>query len=241
MRQLLTGLFSIFILIVLGVFGPGSASAALSVYTTQSGFLTAIGSGYNQQTLNLDGMTAGALIASGVSVGGITFTYNIQDSTQSYTMQVENTYGTTSPPNYLGLNSNDGAFVHGDSFSMSFGGTINAVGLYIITGTNVVVDANDFRLNIASGYGSNGLYDRTVSPGDPSLAGYAYFLGIVDNAGFSSVDFLSNGAYGYEFNIDDITTAKQSAVPDPSPFLLLATGLIGLGGFKLWKRACKAC
>jgi len=222
MRQLIIKLFTTLSLVILQVFTAGFASAALITYTSRSDFLAAI-AGYNQQTLNFDSMTAGGLIPSGSSAGGITFTYNIPH----FTMQIEDTFTTTSSPNYLGLNTNDGAFNHGDSFSMSFSGKIDALGLYVIAGQNIQVSTGDFRLSIGAGYASNsGVVDKSLSDGK------AYFIGLLDTgAGFSSAEFLSNGGpYGYEFNIDDITMAKpgSTSVPEPCSLVLLLTCVFGV-------------
>src|SRR5688500_6431545 len=80
-----------------GVLFAGVCEAAPVSYTSYASFSAALG-GFSQQTLNFDTETAGTTIATGSSVGGITFTYSIP----GFSLSVENTNDTVSPSNYLG-------------------------------------------------------------------------------------------------------------------------------------------
>ena len=93
----------------------GSVSAALVSYTNEADFLAAIAPLPIQQTVDFESLSAGEVIPSGTTVDGITFNYSI-DGLQ---MNIGDTFDTTSPNNYLGLDDGgDGVFLSGDSFTM---------------------------------------------------------------------------------------------------------------------------
>jgi hypothetical protein len=203
----------------------GVAEAVPTTYTSQAAFFTALGG--PSQTLNFDSLPVNTVIPSGTAQGGITFTYSLG----THQLQVRNDFGTTSPPNYLGLTSIDGTFLNGESFTMDFASPITALGLYVIGAPDANI-AGDFSL---VAFGSGGLANDAVP--DRFLAdGDAYFLGIIDPAGFSEAVLLSttvscNPAQDCQFvwNVDDITTRPaEAAVPEPPALLLLISGAAGL-------------
>jgi hypothetical protein len=215
-----------------GVLLAGAAMASPTTYTSQSAFLAAISG--SSQTENFEGLTVGTTIPSGGAVDGITFTYSIG----TFTMQIRDDFGTTSPTHYLGLDSVDGTFLNGDAFTMSFGGPVRALGLFII-GAPGANQPGDFAL-AATGSGT-----VTSTTPDTVLAdGDAYFLGIIDSAGFTQA--VLTGATGgcdpaencqYVWNVDDITTARPSVQTfEPSSLIVLASALAGVAGITRKRR-----
>jgi len=204
----------------------GLAQASPTFYTTEAAFFTNLTG--PSHTLDFEGLPVSTLLPSGSVVGGIAFTYTIP----GFTMQIRDDFGTTSGTHYLGVNSIDGTFLSGDAFTMTFVSPVTALGLYVIgaPGANV---AGDFEL---TALGSGSVFNSSTP--DISLTdGDAYFLGIIDPAGFTSADM--NGtttncdpATGcqYVWNVDDITTAGLASVPEPSSLFLLGSGLAGLTG-----------
>jgi hypothetical protein len=196
--------------------GMSSAQAALTSYTSKAAFDSAIASFSAAQTVDFDSILPGTLFASGTGTGGLTFTYSIAGQS----IQVADTFATTSGSNYLGLDNPDTAFYLGDSFSIGFNRTVHAVGLYLIGGMDI--QAGDFELSVANGSMVNNVTaDRAVTDGQ------AFYLGLVETnpgLGFTSATVrgvLSPGAF-VAFTADDITV---SAIPEPAAWALLWAGL----------------
>ncbi len=198
---------------------PGIATAALSSFTGKAAFDAAAAGLSAQQTVNFDSVLAGTTFASGTGTGGLTFTYAIAGPS---TLRVSDTFGTTSVSNYLGLDNPDTAFYLGDSFTINFNRTVNAVGLYLIAGRDA--QAGDFQLSVAGGSVLNSATaDTLVNDGQ------AFYLGLVESdagLGFTSATVsgvFTPGAF-LAFTADDITSAV-SAVPEPGSWGLMLVGL----------------
>ena len=214
-----TGLWRAGLVAAIGVFFGGTALASPVGFTDRTNFLAAI-AGLADETLDFEAMAPGTSLPSGSAVGGITLTYTIA----GLDLAVRDDYGTTSGSHYLGLDTFDGVFVSGDAFDMTFGGPIQAVGLSVI-GIPGSILAVDFELHTGSGgfVFNSGAPDVLLADGD------AFFLGLVDSAGFNTARLASFDPTGtgiFVFNVDDITTAAPS-VPEPGTALLLGSGLAG--------------
>jgi hypothetical protein len=196
------------------------AQAALTSYTSKAAFDIAIAGFSAAQTVDFESVPAGTMFASGTGTAGLTFTYSIA----GLSIQVADTFGTTSGSNYLGLDNPDTAFYLGDSFTIDFNQTVNAVGLYVIAGRDA--QAGDMQLSVAAGSMSNSATaDRAVSDGQ------AFYLGLVESdpgLGFNSATvsgvFTPNAFLA--FTADDITVAGDiAAIPEPEVWSMLLTGL----------------
>ncbi|MES2130165.1 MAG: PEP-CTERM sorting domain-containing protein [Pseudomonadota bacterium] len=167
--------------------------------------------------MDFDAVASGTAFASGSGTGGLTFSYAIAGPS---TLQVADSFGTTSGSHYLGLDNPDTAFYLGDSFTINFNRSVHAAGLYLIAGGDT--QAGDLAMSVPGHTVFNAATpDALVSDGN------AYYLGLVDSgAGFSSVTVYgvpSAGAF-LAFTADDIT----SAVPEPASAWLLLAGLATL-------------
>jgi hypothetical protein len=198
------------------------AQAALTSYTSKAAFDSAIAGFSAAQTVDFDSISAGTLFASGTGTGGLTFTYSIA----GLSIQVADTFGTTSGSNYLGLDNPDTAFFLGDSFSIDFNRTVHAVGLYVIAGRDA--QAGDMRLSVASGSVSNSATaDTLVSDGQ------AFYLGLVESdAGLGFTSATVSGVFTpnafLAFTADDITVAGDitvSPIPEPEVWSMMLAGL----------------
>ena len=200
--------------------GFTSAQAATTLYNSEADFLSDLGGA--STTYNFDSNTAGAIIADGDTLDGATFSYSLSGAGNP-SILIDNFFDTTSPNNYLGTDDGSGAFVSGDSFTITFDQTMYAIGLYVISADLIFDD--DFTITTSSGLTVNnfGLPDITLSDGD------AYYFGLIEddvNQGFDSIT-LSSQDFGFLFNVDDITV---SAVPVPAAVWLFGSGLLCLAG-----------
>jgi len=198
--------------------------ASLSTYTDSAAFNAAI-SGYSTSTLDFDSATNGDLIADGGALDDITFDY---DALASFgvSMQIRNDYSAKSGDNYLGTDD-DGAFLGGDSFSLSFEAS-NAIGLFFLSGDALL--GGDITLTVGTTTAPLLVLEKPELNLDDGS--FVYFLGLVDDSNtFSSAAVSSPGCDGcFLFNIDDITTATApiSAVPVPAALWLFLSGLMPL-------------
>jgi hypothetical protein len=211
------------------MFLGGPANASITTYVSRTAFLFDLAAlnFVDVQTLNFDSQAVGDIIAGGDSLEGVTFNYSILGNQ----IKIDNFFDTTSPENYIGLNNPEGAFIYGDSFTMTFNRTIHAVGLYVIAETEAVL-ADDFELSTTAGSALNsGTRDVLLSDGE------AFFIGLIEtdfNLGFSSATFagtLDPASVNYVFNVDDITSAVNP-VPLPAALILLGTGVVPLIGLR---------
>jgi hypothetical protein len=204
--------------------------AGPTTYTNVSDFDAAVASGFQPLgDINFDALASGALIPSGTTLQGVTFTYLLGGG--AFEMQVGSTFDTTSPPNYLGTTGDD-AFLSGDSFTMTFAQPEQAVGLFVISGG---IDlAGDYTLSTPDGDVSNS--DSTDSTfGTLGDGGAVYFMGLVEtdpSKAFTSATFSSLADLGIPFDIDDIVTTTASTVvtppvPDAASTLALLSGACG--------------
>ena len=212
---------------VLVVLFSGSAYAVPVGYTDHTNFINDLPMPAN--VLNFEVKNYGDPIASGDTVGNITFTYDFGGTEMMVTDDDGGTYPTTSPPNYLGTNDFD-IFQDGDFFDLSFAAA-SAIGMYFITEGDTNGDMFDDDIELTVGSFTVGLL--ASSGVDIGADRYAYFLGIVDDdplASFTSASITTIGGGYFTYNVDDITTSAP--IPEPTTMLLFGSGLIGLAGFR---------
>lgn len=187
-------------------------------YQSQSDFAAAISGLSGVQTVDFESVPSGTTFASGTGTGGLTFSYAIAGQA----LRVSSTFATTSGTQYLGLDNPDTAFYLGDSFTIAFGRAVNAAGLYLIAGNDA--QPGDLELSMASANVFNG------STAVDLVDGKAYFIGLVDSAGFDSITItgVPSGDAFLSFSADDITSAVTAVAEPGMPALMLAG--LGLSG-----------
>lgn len=136
--------------------------------------------------------------------------------------------GWNTPKTFVGLN---GTFGLGGSMLFEFiNGTVNAVGGFINyapgSDLDVLVEALDVNGSILESYNIN-----LLAPISTSGTNQGAFRGILRNDADIAAFRLSNSFVV----LDDLTFSEitiSEPVPEPSTILLVATGLIGLVGFR---------
>lgn len=200
-----------------------AAQAAPNAFTDRGAYDAAVAglANVSTTTLDFDNLTAGDLIASGDSVGGITFTYDLG----GLSLRITDGADTTSPPNFLGTDD-AGMLQDGDDITLGFAAR-NALGLYVMS-LDALLD-NDFRLTVGAFSASLSTANLQDTLADGTSV---YFLGIVDAmAPFTSASLTTShdGEAGYFlWNADDIVTAVAQ-VPEPETWAMLLAGLGLLG------------
>lgn len=195
----------------------GRGEASIVGYTNYSSFLANLPGAAN--TLDFESQGDGDLIASGDTVGGITFTYDFG----GVSLQVRDDYDTTSPDNFLG--TDDAVDLQdGDEFSLAFSAN-NAIGMFFITADEMFDD----DITLTSGGLIQGLVAGDIEDtlGD---GGQVFFIGIIDDMNsFTSADvgYFPDGETNFLYIVDDIvlSAAPSGAVPEPSSLALF----VGLG------------
>jgi len=194
------------------------AQAALTTYTSEADFLADV-AGYEQETLNFEDMAPGSLVQSGDTIGWVTFAYDIENET----MMVTDSFSTTSGANALGLTGGDDALLDGDTFSLSFGRPVNALGMSFVTSDPAVQGEIQLSTDVGSAFNSE---DKT----DLDDGGYAYFVGLNSSDSFSGAQVLfADDGQHFVYTVDDVTTA---AVPIPGTLLLFGSGIFGMAFLK---------
>ncbi len=196
--------------------------AAPAAYTDYDDFMAALPG--TASVLDFDDMMFNETIWNGRTVEGITFNYDYSSNIRLETVYSHPSYSmpTTSYPFVLGTNNfwmNNMITQH---LSLS-SEPVNALGMYFITNWGIppdlYINSNYYRANwsdrveLGSGFG-------------------AYFIGMIDDQ--NSFTEASISWMGDPFAVDDIITARAEvpSVPVPSALLLLASGLLGLSGFR---------
>lgn len=213
------------------VAGLIAASAHAAPTTTLGAFQSEAGSEgltpLNQ--LDFESSNDNDTIADGGSLDDVTFGYDFGGALLEILDESGDGYSATSGTKSLGVDGSD--FLSGDEITFSFAGTVQAIGLNVISldGGSALLDgditlsAGSFTADIAIADGASALLDGSIP----------YFLGVVDPLGFTSATLSSDDIAAYAFTIDDIyysdVAAAPSAVPLPATLALMGLGLVGLG------------
>lgn len=172
------------------------------------------------------------MVSGGPDVG-ITFPGTVTDSTGTtlHLRVVEDAGGsnpTASPAHSLGVDDpgNFNTITAGTTVTLGLTAPVNAFGLSFITPDGLL--DGDIRLAVGGGLAALAVNDRVLLGNFGGADYYAYFLGVVDGAGFNSASIqydpaLSGGEF--LFNADDLTVV---AVPEPGTPVLFAAGLLAL-------------
>jgi PEP-CTERM motif len=199
----------------------GTSYAVPMAFTDHAAFQAAAPGALS--TLDFDALSAGTIISSGGTVGGITFTYDFG----GVQMMVSDVFSTTSPSNFLGTDDAD-IFQDGDDFGLSFAPT-NALGMFFLSADFLF----DGDISFLAGGVTASLEESAVEQILPD-GSHAYFLGVVDTAtAFTSAAIVANGGPGgpfFFYNVDDISIGVPQ-IPEPGTLFLLCTGVVGLAAY----------
>ncbi len=167
-------------------------------YTTRAAFNAALPG--PATTNGFDGVVAGTTVASGGSVAGVTFTYNLSGTL----IKVSNAYPAVSAGNALGTNDAD-IFQDGDSLTLGFAAT-NALGINIITKEPL----QNGDMTLSAGGRSVSIAGATVQQvlADGSNV---YFLGVINaSTAFTTATLATIGGGYFFYNLDSFVTARAA-------------------------------
>lgn len=210
--------------------------AATTTYTDPAAFLAALPGAANR--LDFDSSAAGALIPSGSSLGGLTFTYNFGGgslvATDGNQFGGGGPFDTTSGANFLGTDNSD-LIIDDDDFTLDFAAS-NAIGFSVITAETPGFSLFDDDIQLSVG-GTTALLDVDAVQQTLADGSLVFFIGLIDDSASFTTASLStpNSSDSFFYNIDDIVTT--SAVPVPGALWLFGSGLAGL--IALSKRKAK--
>jgi hypothetical protein len=210
--------------LILGVLIASLAQASTVSYTESSPFLAALQG--PPSTLDFESLPPGTLIASGSSVDGVTFTYDLGGEVLKVTAVLE----PTSPSRSLGVAGEDGALLDRDALTFDVATPVTAFGLFVITSDPAL--AGEIQIKTQEGVVQNSATpEKLLNDG-----GIVYFIGLTSTIPFSTaaLDF-ANDEIHFAYNADDIVTA----VPEPDWLLGMVVGVIALRGSMRWRRPRK--
>lgn len=201
----------------------------------KAGFDTAVAglSDVSTNILDFESQTAGTIIPSGTTLGGIT----LNDNLSPLQMTINDFGQTTSDPNTLAVNVNGSpdSFELGDRIDVSFQAS-NAFGFFLIVGSafdffdnDVIVTFGGEAISIVNADVPDVLFD----PAGNSFG--AIWLGLVDDMATHTTATIQFGLPSSSIaaaigEIDDITTTRVVVVSEPAVILLFGAGLLGLFG-----------
>lgn len=210
-------------------------------FTDKNAFLTALPGPAG--VLDFDSLAGGTILSgttqtvTGGPGTGISFPASVTHW-QNLTHQLQvvanvgNSNPTTSNPNSLGADDtgNFNTIVGGTVINLGLTSPVNAFGLSFITPDLMF---NGDILLVAGGNTASLVASAGTLVGNfGGVDYYAYFLGVIENAGFSSASIqYGSGVSGgpFLYNADDITVAVTStSVPAPGTLMLLLGGVPAL-------------
>lgn len=226
-----------------------SLHSQATTFTDQSAFLSSLVE--PPGVLSFDSLTGGSILSgthqsvlteSGQPLTTITFAPSVTDymGLAHQLLVVANENGsnpTTSGFNSLGVSDpgNFNTIIGGTNIPFELSSQVNAFGLFVITPDQLFND--DIHLVAGGNTASLLADDRSLVGNFGGVDFYVYFLGIIENKGFSSasIEYGPNVSGGpFLFNIDDILV---SAVPEPSILVLFLNSVPAL---LIWRKRRRA-
>ena len=190
------------------------ATAAFVAYDDPIAFAAGLG-GATPLVEDYEGLALGSVIPTGSTVDGITYD-TFPAGTAGLVGRSFNRIGNQSLE--LQRDSVGSFFFPGDSFSVTFGAPMFAVGIYF----NVVNDntlAPYLFINTPVGTATGG------GIGDAPDVSTLFFVGLISDTSFTTATFGATAGSPSGYNVDNLTRA---AVPEPATLALLSIGLAGL-------------
>lgn len=204
--------------------------AAMIGFQSQAAFNAAI-AGWSSNLTNFEAQSVGTMYAvgTGPAGSGMTFTLGGPDA-PALDPTVADQFWTTSGTHYLGLNNSDTAFQAGDFLTINFGSAVQAFGLFIIGGSDLL--GGDISLDT----GADSIANAGVAELTDGNGSYAYFLGFVSNdaSTFNSVTLRYTSLQPpslLPIALDDMVWALHrggTQIPLPATPFLMIMGLVVL-------------
>ena len=221
---------SIHLCLVAGLaIGLGGLTAHADTFYTSSAAWTAAVSG-TPTTINFEGLTApdtfifiGTGPGTSLVQGGVTFAVGPSGTNNSFFVLGDDYFGY--PQATISLEPTD------------FSAPADLL-ITLPSPTTAIALAFDWSSLIIAGDATITLSDGTVLTEPSSILPSFQFLGVTAPGGINSVEITLPSTFGLE--LSDFSYVSQSAIPEPSSFLLLGSGLVGLAGMVRRKIGARA-
>jgi hypothetical protein len=193
--------------------GVDKSVAAVLTYSSSASFFAGLGSrpftteGYESFPIN-------STISSGTTLNGITYS-SFPTGTIGRIDDIYNKLGNASLALQRGVDSTS-FFFPGESFSVAFAAPVSAIGIF-------------FNANIAP---TNSLFIQTAegtarTGGATYDTGTLYFAGLISDTTFTTAT-IGGLLAGSTFNVDNLTLAQATNVPEPSSLPLHFVGIVAV-------------
>jgi len=227
----------------------GSTQAAVTPYYSAASFNAALGTTPSVETY--ESGSPNQQIGQGQTFNGLTYTFSngtfgasnpIGRIDTLYNGFGAQTLAAFRSPNTLGEAPNESVFYPGESVTVTFPKPVYAVGVYFngINDPSVgITQPGDYFIKTSNGDVVPNIFNPTFGSNN-SLPKFQslFFVGLVSDTPFTSATFGASPNAVAGFNLDNLSSAATTVIPEPASCLVLG-GLLA-GGLAYRRRKSRA-